>query len=87
MTMTKRATRIVHIVTLDSKTRNKKTANRELDVLGRRARQNRNQRLVTDYSEKYAKKLREEIDNLHRIVGGMTVPLWQFGEKSSATSR
>jgi hypothetical protein len=34
------------------------------------------------------KKLREEIDNLHRIVGGMTVPaLWQFGEKSSATSR
>jgi hypothetical protein len=33
------------------------------------------------------KKLREEIDNLHQIVGRMTVPLWQFGEKSSATSR
>jgi hypothetical protein len=33
------------------------------------------------------KKLREEIDNLHRIVGGMAVPLWQFGEKSLATSR
>jgi len=43
--------------------------------------QNRNRRLVIDYAENETKKLRDEIDNLHRIVGGMTVPLWQFGEK------
>jgi CobQ-like glutamine amidotransferase family enzyme len=86
--MTKRVRRIVQIVTLvSSKTHNEKTANRELDVLRRRARQNRNQRLVIDHSEKWTKKLREEIDNLQRIVGGMTVPLRQFGEKSLATSR
>ena len=44
--------------------------------------QNRNQRLLIDYTENETKKLRDEIDNLHQIVGGMTVPLWQFGEKS-----
>jgi hypothetical protein len=52
MTKTKRMTRIVHIVTLVSKTRNKKTANRELDVLRRRACQDRKQRIVIDYSAK-----------------------------------
>jgi hypothetical protein len=44
--------------------------------------QNRNRRLVIDYAENETKKLRDEIDNLHRIVGGMTVPLSQFGEKN-----
>ncbi len=45
--------------------------------------QNMNWRLAIDYAEnKRKKELQDEIDNLHRIVGGMTVPLRQFGEKS-----
>ncbi len=45
--------------------------------------QNRNRRLVIDYAENETKKLRDEIDNLRWILGGMTEPLWQFGGEKS----
>ena len=70
MTTTKCVIRIgVHIVTLVNKTHNKKfkTGIEGLPLITHKMKQ---------------KKLHDEIDNLHRIVGGMTVPLWQFEEKS-----
>jgi hypothetical protein len=76
-----RDTLCAHIVTLVNKTHNEKTANCESYMYLEEElieRQHRNQRLVIDYAENETKKLRDEIDNLHRIVQGMTVPLWQF---------
>ena len=70
---------------LINKTYNEKMANREQHVLYLEEQlvelQNNNRRLIVDGGES-EKKLRDEIDNLHHVVGGMTVPLWQFGEKS-----
>jgi hypothetical protein len=69
---------------LINKTYNEKMANREQHVLYLEEQlveiQNINRRLIGDSAEN-ERKLREEIENLQRIVAGMTVPLWQFGEK------
>ena len=70
---------------LINKTFNEKMANRELHVMYLEEQlvdlQNSNLKLIVDTAEN-ERKLRDEIENLHRVVGGMTVPLWQFGEKS-----
>lgn len=70
---------------LINKTYNEKMANREQHVLYLEEQlvelQNNNRRLIVDSGEN-EKKLRDEIDNLQNVVAGMTVPLWQFGEKT-----
>ena len=73
------------VLNLINKTYNEKMANRELHVMYLEEQlvdlQNSNLKLIVDTAEN-ERKLRDEIENLHRVVGGMTVPLWQFGEKS-----
>jgi len=69
---------------LINKTFNEKMSNREQHVLYLEEQlvelQNQIGRTVIDRIEN-EKRLREEIENLRGIVGGMAVPLWQFGEQ------
>jgi len=69
---------------LINKTYNDKMASREQHVSYLEENlvdlQNTNRRLVKE-RQMAEKKLRDEIDHLRSLVDGMTVPLWQFGER------
>jgi hypothetical protein len=70
---------------LINKTNNEKMASREQHLayleMQLDGMQNNNRELIVARVES-EKKLRDEIESFRSIVGGMTVPLWQFGEKN-----
>jgi len=74
---------------LINKTYNEKMVNREQHVLYLEESlvdlQNNNRRLSVERQET-EKKLRDDLEQLQKIVDGMTIPLWQFGETKVESS-
>jgi hypothetical protein len=75
---------------LINKSYNEKMVNREQHVIYLEENyvelQNRNRAIIEERGEA-ERKLREELDNLQKVLGGMSVSLWQFNEGEPAEKR
>jgi kinesin family protein 5 len=75
---------------LINKSYNEKMVNREQHVIYLEENyvelQNRNRAIIEERGEA-ERKLREELDNLQKVLGGMSVSLWQFSEEKPEEKR